>query len=98
MPIIYNHFEHLRGICTKSGLVRSLKHYYETHKEASAASYNVFDTTPTTYLVNMTKEDKSLNHFIQRYQEISKGYSRRERVPQKHCEENIWLIKPEAAN
>ena len=63
-----------------------------------AAKYNVFDTTPTTYLVNMTKEDKSLNQFIQRFQEICKGFSRRERVPFKHCEENIWLIKPEAAN
>ena len=61
VPIIYNHFECLRGICTKSGLIRSLRHYYDLNKEAVAAKYNVFDTTPTTYLVNMTKEDKSLN-------------------------------------
>ena len=27
-PLIFNHMEVNRGICTKTGLVRSLKHYY----------------------------------------------------------------------
>ena len=39
-----------------------------------------------------------MNAFLFRFKEISKGPCRRERVPQKHCEENIWLIKPENAN
>jgi hypothetical protein len=61
MPLIFNHFEALRGICTKSGLIRSLKHYYETHKEAKSAGYAVFDTTPTTYLVTLSNyEENSL--------------------------------------
>jgi len=88
----------LRGICTKSGLIRSLKHYYEFHKEAKAANYTVFDTTPTTFLVQTQKDDSSLTGFNNRFKELAKGGSRRERVPQKHCEENIWIIKPEGAN
>ncbi len=62
--IIFNHFEVLKGICTKSGLIRSLRCYYENLKEAKAANYSVFDTTPTTYLVSPSNEDKALNSFI----------------------------------
>jgi len=32
--LVFNHFEVLRDICTKSGLIRSLEYYYKSHKEA----------------------------------------------------------------
>ena len=32
--LVFNHFEVLRDICTKSGLIRSLDYYYRTNKEA----------------------------------------------------------------
>lgn len=80
-PLIFNHFECLRGICTKSGLIRSLKHYYEHNKEAKAANYTVFDTTPTTFLVQTQKDDSSLTGFNNRFKELANGGSRRERVP-----------------
>ena len=38
-PFIYNHFEILRGLCTKTGLIRSLKHFYQTNEEAIKAGY-----------------------------------------------------------
>lgn len=28
-PLIFNHFEVLKGLCTKTGLIRSLKMYYK---------------------------------------------------------------------
>ena len=31
---VINHFENIRGICTKTGLVRSLKKYYNTNEQA----------------------------------------------------------------
>ncbi len=96
--MIFNHFEVLRGICTKSGLIKSLRTYYEQHPEAIASNYSVFDSTPTSFVVSLSKGDSSLNSFVYRFKEISKGYSRKERVPLKHCEENIWLVKPEDAN
>lgn len=63
MPTIYNHFEYLKGLCTKSGLIRSLTEYYDLNREARAAKYTVFDTTPTTFLIDMTymtRWDKSV--------------------------------------
>ena len=97
-PLVFNHFEVLRGICTKTGLIKSLQRYYETNSEAIASNYTVFDSTPTTFLISYSKDETLMNSFINRFKEISKGYSRKERLPMKHCEENIWLIKPESAN
>ena len=34
-PFIYNHFEVLKGLVTKSGLIRSLKQYYFNNESAS---------------------------------------------------------------
>jgi len=28
-PFIFNHFEYINGICTKTNLIKSLKTYYE---------------------------------------------------------------------
>ena len=96
--LVFNHFEVLRDICTKSGLIRSLEHYYKNHKDAKACNYQIFDTTPTTYLVTLGLADSGLNPFINRFKEISKQHTRKERTPMKHCAENIWLVKPENAN
>jgi hypothetical protein len=30
-PFIFNHFEVIRGICTKTNLIKSLKSYYESN-------------------------------------------------------------------
>lgn len=32
--LVFNHFEVLRDICTKSGLIRSLEYYYKSNKDA----------------------------------------------------------------
>ena len=34
LPQILNHFEDNRGICTKTGLIRSLKQYYQTNDDS----------------------------------------------------------------
>lgn len=96
--LVFNHFEVLRDICTKSGLIRSLEHYYKNHKEARKHNYTVFDTTPTTYLVTIGLPDNGLNPFINRFRDIAKCNTRKERTPMKHCSENIWLVKPENFN
>jgi len=33
-----------------------------------------------------------------RFKELVNGGSKKERVPLKHCEDNIWLVKPAAMN
>lgn len=50
--IIVNHLENNREITTKTGLIRSLKNYYRDHIGAIDSGYQVFDTTPTTFLVS----------------------------------------------
>ena len=39
-----------------------------------------------------------MGQFVYRFKEIAKGGCKKERVPQKHCEENVWLVKPAAMN
>ena len=34
LPLVYNHFEVIKGISTKNGLVKSLKKYYANCPEA----------------------------------------------------------------
>jgi hypothetical protein len=43
-------------------------------------------------------EDAEHNEFVSRYKDISKGYAPKERIPIKHCMNNIWLVKPANAN
>jgi len=59
---VVNHLENIRGICTKTGLVRTLKQFYKDKSDASKiilitvisiveCGYSVFDTTPTSFVV-----------------------------------------------
>lgn len=48
---LFNHFEVINGICTKTNLVRSLRNYYENNEKAKEAQYTLFDSTPTTYVM-----------------------------------------------
>lgn len=62
------------------------------------ASYQVFDTTPTTFLLPQSLDDTETKEFYQRYKELTKGFSPKEKIPMKHCANNIWLVKPAACN
>ena len=84
-PFILNHFEVTRGICTKTGLIRTLKAYYEDNTAAKNAGYSVFDTTPTTFVIARCNDDHEMSSLMHRYREISRGGSKHERVPFKHC-------------
>ena len=97
-PFIFNHFEVNRGICQKTGLIKSLETYYKQNEKAIAAGYTVFDSTPTTFLISRGNDDQQINKFMHRFMEIQRGGSRNERVPNKHCAENIWIVKPAHLN
>jgi len=97
-PFVYNHFEYVRCLTTKSGLVRSLKQYYFNSNAARAANYSAFSTLPTTFLLSSGQKDAEMKDFTTRYFEITKGHAPKERIPLKHCVNNIWLVKPANAN
>ena len=92
-----NHIENIKGICTKTGLIKSLRRFYKL-TNPSSCDYNVYDTTPTTFLVLSNCNDPEYQNFVQRYQELEKGNYMNEKIPSKHCTKNIWLIKPAAEN
>lgn len=60
--------------------------------------YNVFDTTPTTFLVSPSPSDYEFSLFVMRYNEIARQDFSRETLPQKHCAQNFWLVKPADQN
>lgn len=51
-PLVFNHFEFINCISTKTGLVETLTKYYESNTEAKSIGYTVFDTTPTTFIAD----------------------------------------------
>ena len=59
-PFVFNHFEVIRGICTKTNLIKSLKSYYESLDAAKAAHYTLFDTTPTTFVIARATDDRDI--------------------------------------
>lgn len=97
-PIHFNHFEVIRGICTKTNLIKSLKKYYDSCDGAKQSNYSLFDTTPTTYAIARATDDREIANFMHRFRELVTGGSKHERVPVKHCEENLWIVKPAALN
>ena len=107
LPLVYNHFEVIKGISTKDGLVRSLKRYYENNPDAGksnlwfflvSAGYGAFDSTPTSYVVSANLDDADYYDFKKRYADLAKGFCMDERVPNKHCKLNMWLVKPSNQN
>jgi hypothetical protein len=97
-PFILNHFEILKTIGTKSGLVRSLRQYYAGNLAARSQGYTEFDTTPSTFLITARARDENFHGLVNRYQQLAKGISIKERLAMKHCQKNIWLVKPTNMN
>ena len=50
-PIMFNHFEKRVMIGSKIGLIKSLTHYYSSIDQAINSNYTVYDSTPTTFVV-----------------------------------------------
>lgn len=95
--IVINHLENIKGICTKTGLLRSLRKFYKQAAPVSCG-YSVYDSTPTSFIVLADCGDAEYQGFLQRYHEIARGNFRNERLPSKHCANNVWLVKPAAEN
>jgi hypothetical protein len=62
------------------------------------AGYQVHDTIPTSFIITAQVEDLEYRQFHIRFSDIQNGYCNKEKLPIKHCEKNMWLIKPAALN
>jgi hypothetical protein len=96
--VVYNHLDKHREITTKPGLIRSLKAFYQINKAALLSNYHAFDSTPTSFIITIQVEDTEYHSFLARFNEIQASKSSLERMPAKHCGENMWLVKPAALN
>ncbi|MDR3581698.1 MAG: hypothetical protein P4L67_00280 [Candidatus Pacebacteria bacterium] len=93
-----NHLENIKGICTKTGLIKSLRRFYKSTPEAMASNYTVHETTPSTFVIQPNCQDAEYQGFVQHFRDLEKHVYKREKVPAKHCVDNLWLIKPAAMN
>jgi len=59
---------------------------------------SIFDSTPTSFLILADCTDSEYQAFVQRFQELEKANYKKERMPNKHCINNTWIIKPAAEN
>jgi hypothetical protein len=59
----------------------------------------VFDILPTAFILNMSTTSDMVK-FKKCFSDlhIGKGLSMYERVPEKHCRNNQWILKPAALN
>lgn len=93
-----NHIENIEVITTKNELVKALRLYYGNEPDAIIANYTVCESVPTTFLIHTCSKNTEYPSFVKRFKELAKGSAVDERMPRKHCSENIWLVKPASLN
>lgn len=96
--MIHNHLEDNREITTKTGLIRSLRNFYQTNEACIMAGYQVYDTIPTSFIITAQVEDLEYRQLQIRFNELQNLNFSKEKLPSKHCEKNMWLVKPAALN
>jgi len=73
--------------------------YYNRLPEARAAGYTVFDSTPTSFIIEGNLQGQEYKNLKKRITDLSfGGYCPEERLPHKHCLKNVWLLKPDHLN
>ena len=72
--------------------------YYMSNEAATKAGYAVFDSMPTTFLIDKVSNDNQLSLLNMRFKEIALGNFQYESMPSKHCTSNVWLVKPTYMN
>ena len=83
VDFMVSHLENNREITTKTGLIRSLKQHYKQNQSAIDNGYQVFDTTPTTFVVSSNLDTYEYHQFVRRYTELFRhsGDVCKEKVP-----------------
>lgn len=56
--------------------------------------YTIWDTTPNSYILTTDFDTQEFRLFEKAYRLIKKNYNFKGMIPQKHTQENIWIVKP----
>lgn len=120
---LVNHFPGIRALTTKTGLIRSLRTFYQPH------NLEVFDHTPTTFIVTtadashtgggvrargrmrlptchlpvLTRRSppqggSEWHAFLRHFKLLAQRRYDCEGMPFKHCQRNMWIVKPSNMN
>lgn len=66
-PLVYNHFENISVLSTKTGLLHTLREYYCFNREAKDANYSVEDTLPAAYIITSNPTDLEFKAFKKKF-------------------------------
>ena len=55
--VVFNHLEQNWTLCTKTGLIRSLKKYYRNNVHSLQNNYTAWDSIPTSFIVTAQQQD-----------------------------------------
>lgn len=88
------------NLCKQNSL-EAFGSYLEDYSNSPATdlnglSYN--EVMPTCYIVTASIEDIQFFKFTQKFQALSEKVFKKEKMPQKHCEDNWWIMKPANLN
>jgi hypothetical protein len=94
-PIVHNHLDNSKSICNKNEMIKSLEQFYMLNEHSRRAHYKVFDTTPITFTIDLRVDrTNEIDRLYTKFKELSfRGYVD-ECMPAKHCQANMWLVKP----
>ena len=81
--LVYNHYENISVISSKTGLLKSLRDYYSLNKAALDQGYNVYDTIPLAYIISSSPSDPEFHQFKKKFNNIERGYVHNERFTPK---------------
>ncbi|KAL4466557.1 hypothetical protein ABPG72_010608 [Tetrahymena utriculariae] len=93
--IVINHFENNQSLTTKSDMIKALNSHYRKNSDAQKGGYNVFHSIPATYVLIVGVNSNDQRDFQIKFNEISKSNFKRCTLPEKHCSNNIWILKPD---
>ena len=99
-PFAYCHYENIQILTTKSGLVRSLREYYEKSPMFQEARYCYEHTMAQSYFLQGGDffENDELHRVRRVFNKIEKKHFHGEYLSSRQMKKNMWILKPENEN
>ena len=99
-PFAYNHFENIHIISTKTGLIKTLRTYYDKNGFFKDSGYTLEHSMALSFIVPLTEYLDNPEVGI-----VRKAFSRLEKnnffdlkLPCRQVLKNIWICKPDNEN
>lgn len=92
--LVINILEGIQALVSKDGIYRHLQAYYKKLAKQSVVPEN-FQTLATCFIVHGgTEEEEQMVQFKRTFRELENKVYKKWSIPQKHLENNQWILKP----